>query len=437
MTLHPARPPLEDFLVFKTRPPGGHFFGYYDKSPLDAAGERLLALRVDFDGRLPEAGDTALVGCFDLTGGGFQALGETRAFNWQQGAMLQWRGPGFDREVLFNDLEAGRPVCRIVGVESGGARSVAHPVYTVHPGGGFALAPDFERTTHVRRGYGYALVPPAGKTGALYPEDGLWRVDIESGASKRIVGIGALLQTRPLSSMRGGVHSLEHLMFNPSGRRFSFLHRWILADGGVYTRLYTAAPDGGDLRLVLDSGKMTHACWADDETLLAWAAPAGSAMRLRRSAALTKLLLRPLLPLYRKLAAGRPAVTRLAAGQGYLLLPDRADAAAERLGAGSLDRDGHPSVNPKRPKLLITDTYEDARNRQDLILFDRAEGAATLLGRFPSLPGHVSTAWRCDLHPKWDFSGRHLVIESLHEGSRQLYVYDFEAWRASSRSSSS
>ncbi|MEX0921653.1 MAG: hypothetical protein WDZ84_02675 [Rhodovibrionaceae bacterium] len=436
MSLHPATPPLEDFLRFRSRPPGSHFFGYYDKSPLDAGGGRLLAQKVGFDGRLPQAGDTAEIGYFDLQGGAFRRLADTRAFNWQQGSMLQWLGPDFAGRILFNDLEGARPICRLLDLE-GGEERLPQAVYTVHPCGGFALAPDFQRTTAVRDAYGYALAVPPEKTGALWEDDGIWRVELNSGATTKILEIAALLATRPVSSMQGGAHSIEHLMFNPGGSRFCFLHRWTLEDGGIYTRLFTAAPDGGDLRLLLDSGKTTHVCWADDTTLLAWAAPAGGAMRLRRSRSLTRLLLRPILPLYHRLAAGRPAMARLASGQGYLLLPDRADAPPQRIGQGALTRDGHPSFNPGHPALFVTDTYEDAEGVQDLILFDRVEATGSLLGRFPTLPGYASTGWRCDLHPKWDFSGRSLILESLHEGSRQLYVYDFEAWLSAASISSS
>ncbi len=434
MSLTDAQPKLEDFLIFRSTPPGSHAFGYYDKSPLDAGGGRLLAQRVAFDGRLPRKGETAELGYFPLEGGGFRPLAETRAFNWQQGAMLQWRGPDFGSQILFNDLDGDQPICRVLTLESGESRALPMAVYSVHPGGRRALAPDFARTSHVRDAYGYALTPPPEKTGALWQGDGIWSLDLDSGGVTRILEIAALLEHRPLTSMRGGVHSLEHVMFNPGGTRFCFLHRWTLEDGGIYTRLFTAAADGGDLRLVLDSGKTTHVCWADDATLLAWAAPAGSVMALRRSRSLTRLLLRPILPLYHRIVAGRPAMARLASGQGYLLLDDREAAAARRIGQAALTRDGHPSFNPARPRMFVTDTYEDAEFCQDLLLFDMESGAGTRLGRFASLPDYVSSGWRCDLHPKWDFSGRRLTVESLHEGSRQLYVYDFEAWLAAANS---
>jgi len=32
--------------------------------------------------------------------------------------------------------------------------------------------------------------------------------------------------------------------------------------------------------------------------------------------------------------------------------------------------------------------------------------------------------WRCDLHPRWRPDGKLLGFNSLHEGTRQVYVID-------------
>ena len=44
-------------------------------------------------------------------------LGTTRAWNWQQGCMLQWL-PGSNSKVIWNDREGNRFVSRILDVHS-------------------------------------------------------------------------------------------------------------------------------------------------------------------------------------------------------------------------------------------------------------------------------------------------------------------------------
>ena len=147
-------------------------------------------------------------------------------------------------------------------------------------------------------------------------------------------------------------------------------------------RLFTAACDGGDLRLLTLPGRPSHYCWRDDRTIL--------------------------------VTVVDPATGRC----DYRLVED---------GAG--DRgpfwshlpcvDGHPSF-ASNGQSLITDTYANVYNEQELLLF-REDGIGRALGAFPpEWPYHGER--RCDLHPRWDGAGRHVVFDSAHDGGRALYV---------------
>jgi hypothetical protein len=96
-----------------TTGPYRYFFGYYDKSLWDATGSTLLALRVSSMDRPPTPEDVAVIGRVHLEDGcRWQLLAETAAWNWQQGTMLQWLPPSYDREIAFNGRE--RSFCTIL-----------------------------------------------------------------------------------------------------------------------------------------------------------------------------------------------------------------------------------------------------------------------------------------------------------------------------------
>jgi hypothetical protein len=76
-------------------------------------------MRVGFEHRSPQAGDVVELGVVD-TGDGdrWVRIGESRAWNWQQGCMLQ-RVPGTKAEILWNDREGDRFVCCILNYSKG------------------------------------------------------------------------------------------------------------------------------------------------------------------------------------------------------------------------------------------------------------------------------------------------------------------------------
>ena len=68
--------------------------------------------------------------------------------------------------------------------------------------------------------------------------------------------------------MEGAKHKFNHLLFSPDGSRFIFLHRWT-GPKGRETRMYTATPEGKDVRIVDDNGLTSHFMWRDPRHILA------------------------------------------------------------------------------------------------------------------------------------------------------------------------
>ena len=101
-------------LYYETPDDGfSYFFGYYDKSPLNHTNTKLLCHRVNFDGRSVRDRDIAAVGYIDLVTHQFIHIDDTLAWNWQQGAQLQWLPPDYESECIYNSI-IGNSFCSYI-----------------------------------------------------------------------------------------------------------------------------------------------------------------------------------------------------------------------------------------------------------------------------------------------------------------------------------
>ena len=252
-----------------TRGPKFHWFGYYDKLEFDPTNRFVLGMEVDFEHRTPQPTDSIRVGMVDLTDGDrWIELGQSSAWCWQQGCMLQWI-PGSQSEIVWNDRDGDHFVCHILDVNSGKKRTIPTPIYALCPDGKTAVTTDFSRLHDTQPGYGYAGVPVPYADEAAPSASYIYRVDLKSGKQSKLSHLRkiAALEKSPRSA-KSAKHKFNHLLVNPDGTRFEFMHRWI-GPNGEQTRMFTAAMDGSDLRLIDGNGYTSHFIWRDSTHILA------------------------------------------------------------------------------------------------------------------------------------------------------------------------
>ena len=76
-------------------------------------------------------------------------------------------------------------------------------------------------------------------------------------------------------------HYFNHLLINPTGNRFVFLHRYrpvfhphtLRFEGGFVTRMLSANVDGSDLFVLDPSGHTSHFIWDDATHVTMWTKP--------------------------------------------------------------------------------------------------------------------------------------------------------------------
>lgn len=404
-----------------TDPPGQHFFGYYDKCPWDPSGRYVLLLETDVTDRVPDQSDSATVCLLDQETGDLDRVVETSAWNFQTGAMAQWLEGGSSPEYVFNDREDGSFVSKRYGTSTGLQRTYDEPIYTVSPDGRRALSINFNRLSTLRPGYGYQASATDTVTENAPDDDGVSLVNLESGNSELLVSLQELAEFDTPADIESRPHWVNHLSFSPDGTSISFLHRWSLSEGGLYTRLCTYDFDSETLDLLVDSGKVTHYNWRTPTEIVAWSRRSGVIGESAKRGIFDYPVVRHMVSLYRSLDVPSFVSTEVVGDQYHRY--DVETGEAKPLDSNVLPRDGHPSF-AHDGQWMVADTYPDEDNERQVYLYNHTNGNRVDIGSFRSPPEYKQTGYRCDLHPRWNRDGTVICIDSMHEGSRQMYTID-------------
>ena len=305
-----------------TRGPLHHFFGYYDKLPWQPDGDLMLGHQNSFMDRQPTVDDEVTVGVTRPDAQTFEPLAQTRAWNWQQGAMLQWIG---NQTVAFNVREDDEFRARLLKIGDGTQRTLPRPINFVSPDKSMALTCNYARLYATRPGYGYAG-PHPNFAGSAPDDDGVWLMDMNSGDAKLVLSLARLAHEaaqRGFEAPPGAIHWINHMAFNPGASRILLLHRCMFdrPDGVGKSRrtfAYACDLDGEGLFRFPDAGQFSHYDWRDDAHLLAWATVEG-------------------------------------AGQKFFLFEDKTGK-FEIVADGELTADGHCSYSPDR-RWILSDEY--------------------------------------------------------------------------------
>lgn len=383
-----------------TKGPGYHWFGYYDKLQFDPSSRYALGMRTEIDRRSPGPDDALEIGLIDLDDDcRWTKLGESRAWSWQQGCMLQWI-PGSATDVIWNDRDGSHYVSRIVNTKTGVVRTLPKAIYALSPDGRYAVGTEFSRINALRPGYGYVGLPDPYFDVRAPEEIGIYRLDLETGKDKLIASLGKLARIpHNGEDVSDNFHWFNHLLVNTDGTRLTFLHRWrkerrdrqTMARTGWTTRMFTLGMDGQDPYIINSSGFVSHFVWADAGHIAAFVKADGKHWKLYL----------------------------LADGTGKLT----------PVGHDKIETDGHNTYIPGTSnRWILNDTYPKGKDRlQSLYLYDSLRDRRFDLGRFHE-PAEFVGEWRVDLHARTSPDGRRIIVDSTHTGERQMWMLDMSGF---------
>jgi hypothetical protein len=359
-------------------------FFFYQCLQFDSTGRYLLGLKVYVQNRIVEPADRGDIGFIDLKDKyKWTKIGETTAWNWQQGARLQWR-PRSD-EIVWNDRsdDGKKYLCRVYDFHTGTRRTLPRPIYDLSPDGATALTHDFERMKH--RGTDYVGIEDIYKDQYAPSKTGIWKMNMDTGSAELLMTLEKMAAiANPNGSPRSGCLYFFREGWNPSGTRFI---AFVKDPENALFEAFSMTAEGTDVRHLYDVP--SHHAWQDDNFIMDFGnhPPPGGGSPLK----------------------------------GYFLFKDDGTGRAKDL-LWATEFDGHGSYVPgPGGDWILSDTYSIEGGFQYLFMYHRPTKLFVPLAKLKSTA--EGGLHRVDLHPRFSRDGRIVSIDATHEGlGRQMYV---------------
>ena len=359
------------------------FFGYYDINPFDKNKSKLLAIKTRSDLKAP-----AEIGFFYLNNPNkFLSLGTTKSWCWQQGARLRWYYQNNKKLISYNDFINGKYVNIIKNIENKVIEKlIPFPLYDISADRKTGLSLNFSRLQRLRPGYGYSNIEDFSLVNKCPDNDGIYLVNINTNKSKLIISYSNLIKEFPLiQKYKNTHHYFNHLSFNPSGNKFLFFHL-MQHENGRNNRLFVFDVNSKKISLLEDDLTVSHYTWRDDNNIL--------------------------------ITAVDKKVNKT-----YYIIYSTEKNKKKVLNHKYLNKDGHPTF--LNDKSIISDTYPDVNNNQDLFYYNIDKDRYIKLGSFYRRYKYNGET-RCDLHPRISNDSKYISIDSTHSGLRSQFVLKFK-----------
>ena len=359
------------------------FFGYYDINPFNKNNSKLLAIKTKSDLKVPVE-----IGFFYLNNPNkFLSLGITKSWNWQQGARLRWFDENNKKLISYNDFRDGKFINVIKNIENeDDERIISAPLYDISSDRKTGLSLNFSRLQRLRPGYGYSNIEDFTLENKCPDNDGICQVNINTNKSKLIISYSDLLKEFPLDQDQDNTHHyFNHLSFNPSGNKFLFFHL-MQHENGRNNRLFVFDLNSKKISLLEDDLTVSHYTWRDDNNIL--------------------------------ITAVDKKVNKT-----YYIIYSTEKNRKKVLNHKYLNKDGHPTF--LNDESIISDTYPDINNNQNLFYYNIEKDRYIKLGSFYRRYKYNGEK-RCDLHPRISNDSKYISIDSTHSGLRSQYVLKFK-----------
>ncbi|MEM1213319.1 MAG: hypothetical protein AAGI68_13605 [Planctomycetota bacterium] len=386
---------------------------FFDTSPMSPSGRYVAVFQLPFEDRQPVPGEIGHVCVVDLETGEQNVVAETRGWETQLGANLNWGGS--DHELYFNDVDTDSwtPFVWKLDPLTGEKQKMDGTVFHASPDGKLLISSNLTTIRRTQPGYG-VVVPEDTAPHHIGPveDDGFYLTDTTTGQRRLLVSTADLIhKAHPAIQIehpeRQEIYG-NHCKFNAQGDRLMISVRYFETNGqprwnmfkqdfkAVRYAWFTIKPDGSDLHCAVGPEQWIkgghHAAFHPDGQHLT--------MNLK--------------------VDGEHMRFAWASADGSML--EELDPHA----TGS----GHPTVH-RDGRYVLTDcyTWEEfafGDGTVPLRWLDLKTGREQDIVRIHSDQPCEDVALRVDPHPAWDRTGRYVTFNGYVDGTRRVFVADMQ-----------
>jgi hypothetical protein len=373
---------------------------FFDTSPISPSGKYLALFRFPYEDHSPLPGDAGDVVLVDLKSGKERIVAQSRGWEMQLGAQVQWGKT--DKELYFNDVDTTTWKAHAVLLNpfTGASRRMGGTVFMVSPDGSKLASHNLINSRYAQIGYG-VIIPKGLTTRNVGPvaSDGIYVTNTTTGECKMIVSIREIYEravpTIAIPNPENFHYYCFQVKWNPQGTRLLTTLQWTPVTGGPRRRaVITMNTDGSMLRTAISPEQ-----WGKGGHHINWM-PDGEHLSMNLE------------------VDEKP---------GLELITTKYD--GTHLEVAFSPGSGHPSFHPKGLPFIVTDAYPG-----EMVTTGDGTVPIRLLNTKTGLEQKITSIFlsktegefRIDAHPAWDPSGRYVVFNGLTDNTRCVFIADLK-----------
>lgn len=348
------------------------FFGYYDISPFNAIDDNLILFHANNASplRIPNKTKTDII-LYDLKDNKYKKIGETSAWNWQQGSRLTWLD---NSKIIYNDFDLNekRFVSIVLDIEKDIKKKINIPVQSTYRNE-YLISIDYSKLFRLKSEYRYPYFENN------YDQDKVYCHYFKNSTQQELFSLSDIFSNFKLNKQSNINNTfINHVLISPNGQNFIFFVRTKIK-GKRYDYLFNFNFLKKQLSKLIEKAVLSHAVWVSNKNFLIW-------------------MIKDEIPGY----------------YFYDLEFQTIDLKYQTT------MDGHPYNLGNN--IIVSDTYPNKNLRQKLFSLDFEHGIEKEIANIYH-KSNFNTEVRCDLHPSVSKSGKYIQVDSLSRKKREIIIF--------------